>query len=216
MTTNNWSLLAGVLAVALTAPQTPPPQRVTTVALLAPAASGGPVTQGLLSLRAALAERGLRVVDGRPDTAADFYVRLGVDAARGPESLSIARATVNGHPAIELRGGDAVGLMYAAFDTADRIRWASGADPFAFVRSVSERPFLHERGVSMYTMQRALFEQKLYDESYWIRYFDLLSHSRINTFVVIFGYENGGFMAPPYPYFYDTPGFTGVGMVGLT
>ena len=34
--------------------------------------------------------------------------------------------------------------------------------------------------------------------------------------MVIFGYENGGFLAPLYPYFFDVPEFPGVRMVGLT
>ena len=186
------------------------------VALLAPPLLPAPAAHGVDRLRAALLARGFRIAPG-PDARADFYVRLTIDPAIGcPESLSIARATYREHPVVDLRGADATGLMYAALDTADRISWSGGPDPFAGVRQVSEQPYLHERGVSMYTMQRALFEQKLYDEAYWRKYFDLLAGSRINTFVVIFGYENGGFMAPPYPYFYDTPGFPDVRMVGLT
>jgi hypothetical protein len=56
----------------------------------------------------------------------------------------------------------------------------------------------------------------LYDEKYWQSYFDLLAHSRINSFVVVFGYENGGFMVPPYPYFFEVVGFPGVRVVGTT
>jgi len=187
------------------------------VAVVAAAAMPAPAAHGLERLRAALTARGFRVVDGGSDARADIYVRLAIDPAIGcPESLSIARSRYRGHPSVDLRAADATGLMYAALDTADRIGWGSGADPFEDVRQVSEQPFLHERGVSMYTMQRALFEQKLYDETYWRKYFDLLAGSRINTFVVIFGYENGGFMAPPYPYFYDVPEFPDVRMVGLT
>ena len=44
----------------------------------------------------------------------------------------------------------------------------------------------------------------------------MLAASRINNFVVIFGYENGGFMAPPYPYFFDVAEFPQVKLVGLT
>ncbi len=209
-------LLAFVIACAL--PVTRPPSSPTpTVALVTSGAMPLPATHGLERLRGALSARGFRVVDGRPDTRADMYVRVTIDPAMGcAESLSIARTTLDGRPAIDLRGADATGVMYAALDTADRVAWSGGPDPFAGVRQVSEQPFLHERGVSMYTMQRALFEQKLYDEAYWKKYFDLLADSRINTFVVIFGYENGGFMAPPYPYFYDVPEFPGVRLVGLT
>jgi hypothetical protein len=84
------------------------------------------------------------------------------------------------------------------------------------VRDAEEKPFLQERGVSMYTMHRAYFESRLFDEQYWQKYFDLLASSRINNFVVIFGYENGGFMAPPYPYFFDVDEFPDVKLVGLS
>jgi hypothetical protein len=68
----------------------------------------------------------------------------------------------------------------------------------------------------MYTMQRAYFESRLHDENHWKRYFDLLARSRINTFTIIFGYENGGFMAPLYPYFFDLPAFPEARLVGIT
>ena len=68
----------------------------------------------------------------------------------------------------------------------------------------------------MYTMQRAYFESRLFDENHWKRYFDLLARSRINTFTVIFGYENGGFMAPLYPYFFDVPSHPEVRLIGVT
>jgi hypothetical protein len=209
-------LLAFVVACALPVTQ-PPSSPPRTIALASAAALPAPAAHGLARLRDALAARGFRVVDVGPDVRADMYVRAAIDPAMGcAESLSIARATLDGRPAIDLRGADATGLMYAALDTADRVARSRGPDPFVDVRQVSEQPFLHERGVSMYTMQRALFEQKLYDETYWKKYFDLLADSRINTFVVIFGYENGGFMAPPYPYFYDVTEFPGVRLVGLT
>jgi hypothetical protein len=68
----------------------------------------------------------------------------------------------------------------------------------------------------MYTMQRAYFESRLHDEAHWKRYFDTLAADRLNSFVVIFGYENGGFMAPLYPFFFDVKEFPGVEMLGIT
>ena len=44
----------------------------------------------------------------------------------------------------------------------------------------------------------------------------MLAADRINNFVVIFGYENGGFMAPLYPYFFDVKEFPDVELVGIT
>ena len=133
----------------------------------------------------------------------------------GREALTIWRGRYQNKPAIALRGADARGLMYAALDTADRIAWSS-ADPFQYVRNTTEKPYLAERGISMYTMQRAYFESRLYDEQHWKRYFDMLAANRINSFVVIFGYENGGFMAPLYPYFFDVKEFPDVELVGIT
>ncbi|MBI4873108.1 MAG: hypothetical protein HY822_00595, partial [Acidobacteria bacterium] len=135
----------------------------------------------------------------------------------GREALAVRRTTVGGKPGLVLCGSDARGLMYAVLDAAQRVSWtAPGSDPFARIRDTSEKPDIAERGVSMYTMQRAWFESRLYDEEHWKRYFDLLAASRINSFVVIFGYENGGFLAPPYPYFFSVDGFPDVQMVGLT
>lgn len=131
----------------------------------------------------------------------------------GPEALSIARTAKQ----LTLCGSDSTGLMYAALDTAERISWAAGkGDPLQFVHDTAEKPDIAERAISMYTMQRALFEQRLHDPRHWERYFDMLAASRINSFVVIFGYENGGFMAPLYPFFFDTPGFAGVRLTGIT
>jgi len=139
-----------------------------------------------------------------------------VPCPEAPEALVIQNTEILGRPAIILCGSDARGLMYAALDTAARVGWSElpGA-PFAHVRNAAERPYIKERAVSIYTMQRAYFESRLYDEAYWQRYFDLLAASRINSFAVVFGYENGGFMAPPYPYFFNVEGFPEVELVGI-
>jgi hypothetical protein len=63
---------------------------------------------------------------------------------------------------------------------------------------------------------RVRCESRLYFEKYWQRYFDLLASSRINNLIVIFGYENGGFMGPLYPYFFNVPEYPGVELVGIT
>jgi len=149
--------------------------------------------------------------------AAHMLKVLNAPLPQGPEALVVRRTEVEGKPAIVLCGSDARGLMYAALDAADRVSWGDGAgDPFAHIQDTSERPYVLERAVSIYTMQRAYSESRLYDSAYWQRYFKLLARSRINSFAVIFGYENGGFMAPPYPYFFDVAEFPQVKLVGIT
>ena len=51
---------------------------------------------------------------------------------------------------------------------------------------------------------------------YWETFFDMLAASRINSFVIIFGYECGGFMAPMYPFFFDVDGFPHVRLTAIT
>jgi hypothetical protein len=87
--------------------------------------------------------------------------------------------------------------------------------PFSEVRDAEEKPFAPERALSIYTFNRAWWESRFYDEAYWARYFDVLAQNRFNSLVAIFGYENGGFLAPCYPYFFDVEGFGNVQMVGL-
>jgi hypothetical protein len=201
-----------------------------TVALFADAGLEAPARHGLAMLRQSLDASGFTAAVGAAQ--ADHVVVAGLSSGgqaasamrslkaplpQAPQALSVRKGRFQGKPALILCGGDARGLMYAALDAAQRVGWARGGkDPFAHVPDVSERPFLAERGISIYTMQRAYFEGRLHDEEHWKSYFDLLARSRINAFTVIFGYENGGFMAPAYPYFFDVAGFPGVRLVGIT
>ena len=190
-----------------------------------------PARHGLSKLEDALRAKGLTVerTTSTAKPAGEFVVLAGLSRGGGPaprqlqsppsgaEALVVKRTDFQGKPAVILCGSDARGLMYAALDAAERIGWAENPGaPFAHIRDTSEKPFLSERAISIYTMQRAYFESRLYDEAYWKRHFDVLAASRINGFVIIFGYENGGFLAPAYPYFFDVPGFPDVKMVGLT
>ena len=205
------------------------------VEIVVPSTQAPPATYGIARLREALEISGFRVTERSTNSSspADFTIFAGTsadcEAARvleeagralpsDPEALVIRRIQPHkGRPGLVLYGSDARGLMYAALDVAERVRWsATGGDPFQNVREADEKPYLQERGISMYTMHRAYFESRLFDERYWQKYFDLLASSRINNFVVIFGYENGGFMAPPYPYFFDVDEFPDVKFVGLS
>ncbi len=134
-----------------------------------------------------------------------------------PEALATKKFTFEGKPAVLFAGADDRGVMYALLDAAESVTAAANSpDLFAAIRDVEEKPTIRDRSLSTYTMNRAYWESRLYDEGYWKRYFDLLAVDRFNRFLIVFGYENGGFLAPPYPYFFDTPGFPGVHMVGLT
>jgi hypothetical protein len=135
---------------------------------------------------------------------------------QGPEALLVRRVQRQGKPVWVMAGFDDRGLMYAELDTANRIAWAADRRlPLSEVREIAEKPDVPERALSIYTMNRAYWESRFYDEKYWARYLDMLAQNRFNSLVVIFGYENGGFLAPCYPYFFDVDEFRDVRMVGI-
>ncbi len=171
---------------------------------------------GVEKLRDALTAHGWQLAP-RASTAAavggrTLSVRLDPKLSTA-EALAIKAQSAS----IALTGADARGLMYALLDIAERVSSStSDSDPFSEVHDATEQPFVRERSLSVYTMNRAYWESRFYDEAYWTRYFDLLAASRFNKFLIVFGYENGGFLAPCYPYFFDTPGFSDVHFLGLT
>ncbi len=194
----------------------------------------GPARYGIGKLSDAFTDRGLRVETlERPEQATGTHVivaglasdkslaawitEAGLALPEQPESLAVRQLQNGDRHTVVLCGADPVGLMYAALDAAQRIRWAADDQHlFAQIRDTSESPCLADRSVSTYTMQRRWFEQRLHDPSYWEQYFDMLAASRINSYAIIFGYECGGFMAPLYPYFFDVEEFPEVELTGIT
>ena len=150
--------------------------------------------------------------------AAQFITEEHRKAPLLPESVIIAHSpSWRGKPTWAISGTDDRGLMYAELDAADRVAWAEDSrSPFSEVREITEQPDVPTRAISIYTMNRAYWESRFYDEAYWARYLDTIAENRFNSLVVIFGYENGGFLAPCYPYFFDVKGFPDVQMVGIT
>jgi hypothetical protein len=133
------------------------------------------------------------------------------------EALSIRKTSLEKKTVWLISGFDDRGLMYALLDVADRIGWSNNPEiPLSEVKEITEKPDVPERAISLYTMNRAYWESRFYDETYWARYLDMLAKNRFNSMVVIFGYENGGFLAPCYPYFFDTEEFPDVKMTGIT
>ncbi len=216
-----------------TAPSPAPAFKKVTV--IADATMDAPAWHGIRKLEAALRAKGVSVAKGGGQVnGSDFVVLAGLAAGRGPAAIALGQmkapvpdgaealtirkgARYQGKPAILLVGADGTGLMYAALDLADRVAWTpSGGDPFQFARDAAEKPYLKERGVTIFTMNQAYFESHLLDEQFWVRYFDMFAADRINRLVLTFGYEDGGYMAPLYPYFFDVDGFPDVRVVGLT
>lgn len=140
-------------------------------------------------------------------TAAQLLKTERRPAPEGMEALAIWKTTAAKKPVWVVNGSDDRGLMYGLLDVADRIGWSADSKmPLSELKEVTEKPAVSNRAISIYTMNRAYWETRLYDEKHWNRYLDLLAQNRFNKLVVIFGYENGGFLAPCYPYFFNVEG----------
>ena len=134
-----------------------------------------------------------------------------------PEALLVRKVRWNDKEILLICGADDRGLMYAAIDVARQIELSSdGADPFSMIREADEKPAVQERGLSKIVMSQSEFESYFYSEEYWARYLDLLAGSRYNTFLLMFGWNAPEYMSPPYPYLFDTDGFPGVQVNGMT
>ena len=91
------------------------------------------------------------------------YRRLpGLDADLTNDALLVHW---EGRKTLLVAGADDRGLMYALLDTADRIGWAANvANPLSEIRNTVENPAVAQRALSIYTMHRATFEQRFFDE----------------------------------------------------
>ncbi|SEK66231.1 hypothetical protein [Parapedobacter koreensis] len=133
------------------------------------------------------------------------------------EALTIWNTSWQNKPATVVSGYDDTGLMYGLLDVANRISWSTDpSDPLHFVKEVTSSPDIKERGIAMYTMNRAYWESRFYDENFWAQYFDMMAQNRLNMLEILFGYENGGFMAPCYPYFFNVDQYPDVKMADIT
>jgi hypothetical protein len=205
-----------------------------TISLVSDPTPGPAARHGLKKAKEALRAKGLTVEEAAtveaargsivivtglckgPGPAAGLLKSLTITPPEGAESLLIQHVRWDGKKGLLVSGGDDRGLMYALLDVVDRIGWGEATNPLSELRDVREKPAAAERALSVYTMQQADFERRLFNEDYWDRYFDLLARNRFSSFVLIFGYENAGYLAPPYPYFFDVEGFPDVRTIGLS
>ncbi|MGW8315406.1 MAG: hypothetical protein ACWGNV_07385 [Bacteroidales bacterium] len=196
---------------------------------------GEPAIHGLEVLTATLEKHNISYEEAGSIEAANGRILLfaGLSEGAGPaahllkdsqqsvpevaEALIIQKAEGLEKAAWLVSGYDDRGLMYGLLEVAENIGWTTDKDhPFNEMEPIAETPNVPLRAISMYTMNRAYWESRFYDEAYWARYMDMLARNRFNSVVVIFGYENGGFLAPCYPYFFDVEEFPDIHMEGMT
>jgi alpha-glucuronidase len=188
------------------------------ISLVTDSLMGRASQHGTNKLRLALQKKGIQVeqttsgekaqantlivvgLSGGSGTAAKLHKLLDIPKPAEKESLLIRHTKWSGKKTLLVSGADDRGLMYALLDVADRIGWVDDpGNPLSAVRDAIEKPAVAERALSIYTFHQANFESYFYDEAYWAKYLDMLAKNRFNTFALLFGYENWGYVSPPYP-----------------
>jgi len=196
-------------------------------------ASAVPPTWALGELKAALEAHGamVRVVAKIADAAAKQFcvVASGMNsplakmllrqrkiyAPTEAESLCLVQSEAEGRPVLLAAGADAIGLVYALTELADRVSClATGRSALEFTEPVIERPASRTR--SMMRGFNSEVEDKVwfYDRDFWRSYLSMLVTSRVNRLSLTtgMGYNSAsgisdGYLLFPYPFFVAVGGY---------
>ena len=110
-----------------------------------------------------------------------------------------------GKPVLLASGGDALGLVYAALELADRVRYA--ANPMAALQlanAETERPANRIRSIARCFVSEVEDKSWFYDRAMWSEYLDMLAAQRFNRFSMTFGIGYNWPMRVSDVYFYFT------------
>ncbi len=186
---------------------------------------------GVGELKAALERQGVSVnivnklkdVDGfcvlvsgmNTNTAQNIFKEQKVSAPTEAESLCIVQAPMNDRNVLMVAGTDAVGLVYALTDLADRVNCLeTNKAALDFLEPMIERPASRTRSVLKGFSSELEDKVWFYDKDYWKNYLDMLVYSRINrlNFSTGMAYNSvqrvtDGYMVFPYPFFVDVSGY---------
>ena len=208
-------------------------QRKPQVSIVVDKTQGAPYVHGLIKLKDALMAKhiSLEQVSSINKARGKLLIVTGLTSGYGAsaqllknhkvaavsQALTIHKTLFKNKPVWVIGGYDDSGVMYGLLDVANRIGWSTDRSvPMRYLKEITEKPDVKERGLSMYTMNRRYWESRFYDEDYWIKYLDMMAQDRFNMLEIMFGYENGGFLAPCYPYFFNVDGFSDVKMADIT
>lgn len=156
------------------------------------------------------------VVAGMNSPLAQTIVRRQkISAPTQAESLCIAQSETGGQTVLLVAGTDALGLVYAITELADRVSClATGRAALEFAEPVIERPASRTRSVMRGFCCEVEDKVWFYDLDFWRSYLTTLVTSRLNRFSLPMGmaYNSAdgitdGYLVFPYPFFVMVPGF---------
>lgn len=131
------------------------------------------------------------------------------------ESLCIVQSEVENHKVLLVSGFDALGLVYALTELADRVKLIElDKEALEFNSPVIEKPASRTRSILRHFSSELEDKPWFYDREYWQNYLDMLVSSRVNrlNFASGMGYNSAqnisdGYMIFPYPFFVNVPGY---------
>jgi hypothetical protein len=196
-------------------------------------AAGAPPSWALDQLQAALAVNGasIRRSSGVSHArrnefcivAASTHCRLAqvilqqwnIAAPAEPESLCLVQGQFRERTVLLAAGSDALGLVYALTELADRVRCRGTVrSALLFSTPVIERPASRTRSVMRAFSSEVEDKAWFYDRDYWRSYLSMLVASRVNrvSFTMGMGYNyasgiTDGYFVFPYPFFVAVPGY---------
>jgi hypothetical protein len=138
-----------------------------------------------------------------------------ISAPREPESLVLAQGNLEGRAVLLAAGADALGLVYALTELADRVKClATVRSALEFVEPVIERPASRVRSIMRQFCSEVEDKVWFYDQDCWRGYLTMLVSSRANrlSFTTGMGYNSArgisdGYLLFPYPFFVAVPGY---------
>ncbi len=137
----------------------------------------------------------------------------GVEYVNEPEGVLLQWCSNGDGETLVIAGTDDVGLMYALLEVAGRVS-SYGIQGLINVNNVIELPDNKVRSVSRFVMSHR-DDDWYYSEEFWNYYFKRLAGYRFNRFVLILGFDTP-YMAPPYPFLVEVPGYPNVRVKDLS
>ncbi|MFC1764673.1 hypothetical protein ACFL6U_21715 [Planctomycetota bacterium] len=138
-----------------------------------------------------------------------------ISAPNEAESLCLVQSEVEGHLVLLAAGTDALGLVYALTELADRVSClATGCAALEFTDPVIEQPASRIRSIMRQFCSEVEDKVWFYDRDFWRSYLTMLVTSRVNrlSFTMGMGYNSArsisdGYLLFPYPFFVAAPGY---------
>ncbi len=196
-----------------------------------PVAGSEPGRWAVSHLRTALTARGLDVREATSVAAAAGTIILlsgsgaaptGIAVPDGPEAVLLTPATIQGRTVLLVAGSDALGLVYAATELADRVRTAvSAGGGLQLGAAMAEQPANRVRSVARFVTNEIEDRGWLHDRDFWRAYLTMLASHRFNTFSLTLGIQydypqevSDVYFYFAYPFLLHVPGYD-VAAIGL-